>query len=70
MKITAISESPYRLEGLIGEGGMAHVYRGTHRQTGVMAGSLHNAYLLATGFAVMTLLIAFQLPARLSPTQS
>jgi EmrB/QacA subfamily drug resistance transporter len=37
--------------------------------TGVMAGSLHNAYLLATGFAVLTLLIAFQLPARLSPTR-
>jgi EmrB/QacA subfamily drug resistance transporter len=38
--------------------------------TGVMAGSLHNAYLLATGFAVLTLLIAFQLPARLSPIRS
>ena len=35
--------------------------------TEVMAGSLHNAYLLATGFAVLTLVIAFQLPARLSP---
>jgi MFS family permease len=38
--------------------------------TGVMAASLHNAYLLATGFAVLTLLIAFQLPARLSPIRS
>jgi EmrB/QacA subfamily drug resistance transporter len=35
--------------------------------TAVMAGSLHNAYLLATGFALLTLLIAWQLPARLSP---
>jgi hypothetical protein len=38
--------------------------------TGVMAASLHNAYLLATGFAVLTLLLAFQLPARLSPIRS
>lgn len=38
--------------------------------TGVMAASLHNAYLLATGFAALTLLIAFQLPARLSPIRS
>jgi Na+/melibiose symporter-like transporter len=37
--------------------------------TGVMAGALHNAYLLATGFAVLTLLIACQMPARLSPTR-
>jgi EmrB/QacA subfamily drug resistance transporter len=37
--------------------------------TDVMAGSLHNAYLLATGFALLTLLIAFQMPARLSPTR-
>jgi hypothetical protein len=37
--------------------------------TEVMARSLHNAYLLATAFAVLTLLIAFQLPARLSPTR-
>ena len=37
--------------------------------TDVMAGSLHNAYLLATGFAVLTLVIACQLPARLSPTR-
>ncbi len=35
--------------------------------TAVMAHSLHNAYLLATGFAVLTLVIACQLPARLSP---
>jgi hypothetical protein len=34
-----------------------------------MAGSLHNAYRLATGFALLTLLIAFQMPARLSPTR-
>lgn len=38
--------------------------------TGVMAASLHNAYLLATGCAALTLLIAFQLPARLSPIRS
>jgi EmrB/QacA subfamily drug resistance transporter len=38
--------------------------------TGVMAASLHNAYLLATGFAVLTLLLAFQLPARLSPIRN
>lgn len=38
--------------------------------TAVMAGSLHNAYLLATGFAVLTLLIAWQLPPRLSPTRA
>jgi len=38
--------------------------------TEVMAASLHNAYLLATGFALLTLLIAFQLPARLSPTRN
>jgi EmrB/QacA subfamily drug resistance transporter len=37
--------------------------------TAVMAQSLHNAYLLATGFAVLTLLIAFQLPPRLSPVR-
>ena len=35
--------------------------------TAVMAGSLHNAYLLATGFAALTLLVAAQMPARLSP---
>jgi EmrB/QacA subfamily drug resistance transporter len=39
------------------------------RLTEVMSGSLHNAYLLATGFAVLTLLIAFRMPARLSPTR-
>lgn len=33
----------------------------------VMARSLHNAYLLATAIAVLTLVIALQLPARLSP---
>ncbi|MGD0103672.1 MAG: MDR family MFS transporter [Rhodopila sp.] len=38
--------------------------------TAVMAGSMQNAYLLATGFAALTLLIAFQLPARLSPTRT
>jgi hypothetical protein len=31
---------------------------------------MQNAYLLATGFAALTLLIAFQLPARLSPTRT
>jgi hypothetical protein len=36
---------------------------------GVMAASLQNAYLLATGFALLTLLLAFRLPARLSPTR-
>ncbi len=35
--------------------------------TDVMSVSLHNAYLLATGFAVLTLCIAACLPARLSP---
>lgn len=35
--------------------------------TDVMARSLQNAYLLATGFALLTLLIATRLPARLSP---
>ena len=34
-----------------------------------MAASVQNAYLLATAFALLTLLIAFQLPARLSPTR-
>ena len=38
--------------------------------TDVMARSLHNAYLLATGFAVLTLLIACRMPARLSPTRN
>jgi hypothetical protein len=37
--------------------------------TEVMAGALQNAYLLATGFAVLTLLIACAMPARLSPTR-
>jgi MFS family permease len=37
--------------------------------TAVMAGSLRNAYLLATVFAVLTLLLAFKLPARLNPTR-
>ncbi|HBK04807.1 MAG TPA: MFS transporter [Acetobacteraceae bacterium] len=35
--------------------------------TEVIAGSLHNAYLLATAFAALTLLIAWQMPARLRP---
>ena len=34
--------------------------------TTVMAQSLQNAYILATGFAVLTLIIASRLPARLS----
>jgi MFS family permease len=38
--------------------------------TGVMAAALQNAYLLATGFAVLTLLIACAMPARLSPVRS
>jgi EmrB/QacA subfamily drug resistance transporter len=38
--------------------------------TTVMAGALQNAYLVATGFAVLTLLIACAMPARLSPTRS
>jgi EmrB/QacA subfamily drug resistance transporter len=38
--------------------------------TQVMAGSLHNAYLLATCFALLTLVIATRLPARLSPTRT
>jgi hypothetical protein len=36
----------------------------------VMAAALQNAYLLATGFAVLTLLIACAMPARLSPVRS
>jgi hypothetical protein len=35
--------------------------------TDVMARSVHSAYLLATAFAVLTLVMALQLPARLSP---
>ena len=38
--------------------------------TAVMAGSLHGAYLVATGFAALTLVMAAQLPARLSPTHN
>jgi EmrB/QacA subfamily drug resistance transporter len=38
--------------------------------TTVMAGALQNAYLLATGFAALTLLIACAMPARLSPTRN
>ena len=38
--------------------------------TGVMAGSVQNAYLLATAFAALTLLVACQMPARLSPSQT
>jgi hypothetical protein len=37
--------------------------------TDVVAQSLHNAYLLAGVFALATLAIALQLPARLSPRQ-
>ncbi len=37
--------------------------------TEVMAGSLHNAYVLAAVFAALTLLIAFQMPPHLSPTR-
>jgi hypothetical protein len=33
----------------------------------VIAGALHNAYLLAAMFAVLTLLIAWWMPARLRP---
>lgn len=35
--------------------------------TDVLAGSLRNAYLLAAGFAALTLLIAWQMPRRLRP---
>jgi EmrB/QacA subfamily drug resistance transporter len=38
--------------------------------TGVMAGALQNAYLVATGFAALTLVIACAMPARLSPTRN
>ncbi len=38
--------------------------------TAVMAGALQNAYLLATAFALLTLLVTIQLPARLSPTRT
>jgi EmrB/QacA subfamily drug resistance transporter len=37
--------------------------------TAVIAASLHNAYLLAALFALVTLAVAWQLPARLSPKQ-
>jgi EmrB/QacA subfamily drug resistance transporter len=37
--------------------------------TDVMARSVQGAYLLATGFAVLTLLMATRLPARLSPVR-
>jgi EmrB/QacA subfamily drug resistance transporter len=37
--------------------------------TPMMAGALQNAYLLALGFAVLTLLIACAMPARLGPTR-
>jgi EmrB/QacA subfamily drug resistance transporter len=37
--------------------------------TDVMARSVHSAYLLATGFALLTLLMALQMPARLNPAQ-
>ena len=35
----------------------------------ILAAAVQNAYLLATAFAVLTLAITFQLPARLSPTR-
>ncbi len=38
--------------------------------TGVMAASVHNAYLLATAFAVLTLIVASRMPARLSPVRN
>jgi MFS family permease len=37
------------------------------RLVDLLAASLHNAYLLATVFALLTLLIAWQMPARLRP---
>jgi EmrB/QacA subfamily drug resistance transporter len=36
---------------------------------GILAASVQNAYLLATAFAALTLMITFRLPARLSPTR-
>jgi EmrB/QacA subfamily drug resistance transporter len=38
--------------------------------TAVMAASVQNAYLLATGFAVLTLIVASRMPARLSPIRN
>ncbi len=38
--------------------------------TEVMVGALQNAYMMATCFALLTLLIAFQLPSHLSPTRN
>lgn len=38
--------------------------------TAVMAGALQNAYLLAFGFALLTLVIACAMPAHLSPTRN
>jgi hypothetical protein len=35
----------------------------------ILAASVQNEYLLAGGFALLTLAITFQLPARLSPTR-
>lgn len=37
--------------------------------TDVVARSLHNAYLLATAFAIVTLVVSLGLPARLGPAQ-
>jgi EmrB/QacA subfamily drug resistance transporter len=56
--VERLLDAPARLAMPPGE--LAHL-------TAMMAASLQNAYLLATGFAVLTLLIASRLPARLSP---
>lgn len=56
--VDRLLDRPTRLAMAPGE--LAHL-------TEVMARSLQNAYLVATGFAVMTLLIAWQLPGRLGP---
>ena len=39
------------------------------RLTELVAGGLHNAYALAVGLAVITLVLVSRLPARLSPSQ-
>jgi EmrB/QacA subfamily drug resistance transporter len=56
--VERLLDRPVRLA--MGPAELAHL-------TAIMARSLQNAYLLATGFAVLTLLIASRLPARLSP---
>jgi EmrB/QacA subfamily drug resistance transporter len=57
--VERLLDPPTRLAMLPAE--LAHL-------TAIMASALQNAYLLATAFAILTLLVAAQMPARLSPT--